>query len=171
MAVAERVTARVKVGKLQLQAEDSNTRLRQAYESLGHCLHRACTAPSQEAFPADEVLQFCDRIRTEQQTLLAIRERLASQYDEVLGVPLLRLKEDLKDGMGMVERVTISPASQADGKRLGDLALPEGVQFVVLRRGEALIFPAAESVLRAGDQVTVIGKRSVVPNALQLLRT
>ena len=41
MAVAERVARRVQVAKLQLQAVDTEARLRQAYESLGQCLYAA----------------------------------------------------------------------------------------------------------------------------------
>src|SRR3989449_8026982 len=39
MAVAERVARRVQVAKLQFQADDTEARLRQAYEYLGQCLY------------------------------------------------------------------------------------------------------------------------------------
>jgi len=170
-ALAERVTLRVQAGKLQFRAEETEARLRHAYESLGACLHRTRTAPYAGAFPADEVHQLCERIHTEQRTLQELRDKLASHDDDSLVVPLVRLQEDLRESGGTVERVTISPTAHADGKRLSELVFPEGVHVVAIRRDDALIFPTETVVLRAGDQVTLVGNRSVIPSALQSLRT
>src|SRR5205809_7522023 len=123
MAVAERVARRVQAAKLQLQADDTEARLRQAYESLGQCLYTTHTAQTPETLKAiDEALPVCESIRAEQHTLQAIRDRLASQFsDEALTIPLIRLHEDLQAGGGTLERVTIPPGIQADGRRLADL--------------------------------------------------
>jgi Trk K+ transport system NAD-binding subunit len=49
--------------------------------------------------------------------------------------------------------------------------LPENVRIVLVRRNETLLFPSAHLVLRAGDQITLIGTRSELPGALQSFRT
>lgn len=171
MAVAERVARRVQVTKLQLQAEDAEARLRQTYEALGQCLYTAQAAHSPEAVNAEAALPLCESVRTEQRALQEIRDRLASRYDDVLIVPLIRLQEDLQTGGGTIERVTIAPNAPADGKPLGEATLPENVRIVLVRRSDALLFPSAHLVLRAGDQVTLIGTRSELPGALQSFRT
>ena len=171
VVVAERVALRVQVGKLQLHAEDTESRLGQAYEALGQCLygtHRA--APAKRA-PVDTALPIVGRIRIEHQALQELRDQLASLYDETLTLPLSRLQDDLKEGGGTVERVTIAPGSQADGKRLGELDLPLTVRLVALRRGSSLIIPSGGVVLQAGDDITLLGNRSAVPAALHILRT
>lgn len=170
MAVAERVARRVQIAKLQLQAADAEARLQQVYESLGHCLYTAHTAKSPDAWRIDEALPLCENIRAEQRTLQGIRDRLTSRYDDVLSAPLVRLQEDLQDGSGAVERVTITPASPADGRPLSAVRLPEGVRIVLVRRVDALLLPTDDLVLKAGDQVTILGDRSAVPGALQALR-
>jgi hypothetical protein len=170
MAVAERVARRVQIAKLQLQAGDSEVRLQQAYESLGHCLYTAHTAKSPDAWRIDEAYPLCENIRAEHRTLQGIRDRLTSRYDDVLSVPLVRLQEDLQDGGGAVERVTITPASPADGRPLSAMRLPESVRIVLVRRVDALLLPTGELVLKAGDQVTILGDRAAIPDALQLLR-
>ncbi|TAL09021.1 MAG: hypothetical protein EPO02_11505, partial [Nitrospirae bacterium] len=169
MAVAERVARRVQVTKLQLQAEDAEARLRQAQESLGQRLYAAHTTQPHDPANLDEALPLCEDIRAEQRALQEIRDRLASRYDDVLIVPLIRLQEDLQTGGGTIERVTITPRAQADGKPLGEVALPESVRIVLVRRNDSLLFPSAQMILRAGDQVTVIGNRSAFPSALQSL--
>jgi len=171
MAVAERVARRVQIAKLQLQAEDAETRLRQTYEALGQGLYAAYTTRSPETVNLDDALPLCESIRTEQRALQEIRDRLASRYDDVLVVPLIRLQEDLQDGGGTIERVTITPNAGADGKPLGEVLLPDSVRVVLVRRNECLFYPSAQLVLQAGDQVTVIGNRSALPSALQVLRT
>jgi K+/H+ antiporter YhaU regulatory subunit KhtT len=174
MTVAERVTRRIQVTKLRFQADDTEARLRQAYESLGQCLYTTYTAQTPETLKViDAALPVCESIRAEHRTLQAIQDRLASQYqyyDEAPTIPLIRLHEDLQAGGGTVERVTIAPGIQADGRRLADLTLPESVGIVLIRRGESLQIPQAETVLKAGDQVTLVGRRSAMPAALQTLR-
>ena len=169
MAVAERVARRVQVTKLQLQAEDAEARLRQTYESLGQCLYVAHAAHSPEALKIDAALPLCESIRAEQRALQEIRDRLASRYDDVLIVPLIRLQEDLQAGGGTIERITITPTAQADGKPLSDVSLPESVRIVLVRRNDSLMLPSAQLILRAGDQATVIGTRSALPGAIQSL--
>jgi hypothetical protein len=170
MAVAERVARRVQVTKLQLQAENAEARLRQAYESMGqhmynvHASHLPGTAQI-----IDDSLPLCEGIRAEQRALQEIRDRLASRYDDVLIIPLIRLQEDLQAGGGAVERITIVPSAQADGKPISTVALPESVKIALVRRNDALIFPSDQMVLRAGDQVTIIGNRSALPGAIQSL--
>lgn len=169
MAVAERVARRVQVTKLQLQAEDAEARLRQAYESLGERLHAADSTHSPETAQIDDSLPLCENIRAEQRALQEIRDRLASRYDDVLIVPLIRLQEDLQAGGGTIERVTIVPSAQSDGKPISTVALPESVRIVLVRRNDSLLFPSDQMVLRAGDQVTIIGNRSALPGAIQAL--
>jgi len=170
MAVAERVARRMQVAKLQLQAIDAEARLQQAYDSLGQCLYAAHRAKSPDALRIDDALPLCENIRAEQHALQGIRDRLASRYDDVLSVPLIRLQEDLQDGGGTIERVTIAPTSPADERPLNAVVLPESVRIVLVRRVDALLLPTGDLVLKAGDQVTLIGDRSAVPGALQALR-
>ena len=170
MAVAERVARRVQVAKLQLQTVDAEARLQQAYEALGHCLYTAHAAKSPDAWRVDDALPLCENVRAEQRTLQGIRDRLTPRYDDVLNVPLIRLQEDLQEGGGTAERVTLTPASSADGRPLSAVALPESVRIILIRRGDALLLPTGDLVLKAGDQVTIIGDRSAVPGALQSLQ-
>jgi hypothetical protein len=170
VVVAERVALRVHAGKLQLHAEDTESRLGQAYESLGQCLYGTHHASPGKGAPIDTALPIVARIRIEHQVLQELRDQMASLYDETLTLPLSRLQDDLKKGGGTVERVTITPGSQADGKRLADLDLPATVRLIVLRRGTTLIIPSGSVVLQAGDDITLLGNRSAIPAALRILR-
>ncbi len=171
VVVAERLALRVQVGKLQLQTDAAEGRLRQAYESLGQHLFRYRQQSSGDDPPLESTLPFTERIRTEHQLVQDLRDRLTSLSDETLLLPLARLQEDLRAGGGTIERLTISPGALADGKRLGDLNLPQTVRFVALRRGEDLLIPSGDLVLQAGDDITLLGVRSAIPPALKALRT
>jgi K+/H+ antiporter YhaU regulatory subunit KhtT len=170
LAVAERVAARVQVGKLQLLAEDAEVRLRSAYESLGQCLYRARSVSQSPVHPAEEILPSFYRIRAEQQTLQNVRDQLTTQYDELLGGALMQLRRDLQAAGGTMERVTVGPTSQAAGKVLNDVPFPTSVTLVAIRRGETVVFPSDGVILTVGDQVTLVGPRSFLPAAIQLFR-
>jgi hypothetical protein len=171
VVVAERLALRVQVGKLQLQADAAEGRLREAYESLGQHLFRCRQEASLDDPPLESTLPLTERIRIEHQLVQDLRDRLTSLSDETLLLPLSRLQEDLRAGGGTIERLTISPGALADGKRLADLSLPQTVRFVALRRGEDLLIPSGDLVLQAGDDITLLGVRSAVPPALKILRT
>jgi K+/H+ antiporter YhaU regulatory subunit KhtT len=171
VVVAERLALRVQVGKLQLQADAAEGRLREAYESLGQHLFRCRQESSQNDPPLESTLPLTERIRTEHQLVQDLRDRLTSLSDETLLLPLSHLQEDLRAGGGTIERLTISPGALADGKRLADLSLPHTVRFVALRRGEDLLIPSGDLVLQAGDEITLLGARSAIPPALKILRT
>lgn len=170
LAVAERVAARVQVGKLQLLAEDAEVRLRSAYETLGQCLYRARSVSQPPTYPGEEILPSFYRIRAEHQALQNVRDRLATQYDELLGGALMQLRRDLQAAGGMMERVTVGPTSQAAGKILNDVTFPASVTIVAIRRGETVVFPSDGVTLTVGDHVTLVGPRSSLPAAMQLLR-
>jgi hypothetical protein len=171
LAVAERVAVRVHLTKLQLQADDAEARLQLAYEALGQCLYDSRRVRSGDSMAADAALPLSINIRHEQQLLQELRDRLASHYDEVLTVPLAQLQQDLKEGGGTVERVTISPGAQADGKLVSELGVPDAVRLVAVRRDQTILIASGSLRLQAGDELTVLGRRSALPQALQILRT
>ena len=51
--------------------------------------------------------------------------------------------------------VEVPPASVADGRRIAEIAIPEGCTVVSVRRGNETIIPDGSTVLQAGDLVTV----------------
>lgn len=50
----------------------------------------------------------------------------------------------------------VAPSAPADGTRLVDLGLPEGVLVVLVVRGDERLIPEGSTRLRAGDQLTVL---------------
>jgi hypothetical protein len=170
LAVAERVAVRVHVAKLQLQSNDAEARLQLAYEALGQCLYDSRTVRA-NAMAVDAALPLSTNIRQQQLLLQELRDRLASHYDELLTIPLAQLQQDLKDGGGTVERVTIAAGAQADGKLVSELGVPETVRLVAIRRGQSILIASGSLRLQAGDELTVLGRRSALPQALQVLRT
>jgi Trk K+ transport system NAD-binding subunit len=52
-----------------------------------------------------------------------------------------------------------------------DLQLPPAVRLLAVRRGQTLVIPVGSLVLQAGDDITLLGSRSSVAPALQILGT
>ena len=53
-----------------------------------------------------------------------------------------------------------------EGTRLRDLSIPDGALIAMIRRGDDMIIPRGDTVLEAGDRLTVLGK----PEAILQLR-
>ena len=73
-------------------------------------------------------------------------------------------------GRGVVQlqqlRVTKSPTT--GGKRLRDVAMPPGVLLGVISRKGATLIPHGDSIVEAGDLITLIGRRELVESVKTL---
>ena len=62
---------------------------------------------------------------------------------------------------------TVSAASEAAGKNLIELRLPEGTLIGLLERDNEMFIPTGHTVLRAGDKVVLFGAASVINDAMR----
>lgn len=67
-----------------------------------------------------------------------------------------RLKQRTQPGAGFFE-MPIRPGSMADGLRVRELKWPESATLVSVRRGDSVLIPHGDTVLRVGDTITAFG--------------
>jgi CIC family chloride channel protein len=90
------------------------------------------------------------------------REEAVRAYHEALGTSTdveltrLRLAQRTDPGAGYYQ-FRIPPGSIADGRRVREVAWPEGTTLVSVRRQREVMVPAGDTVLRSGDVVTAFG--------------
>jgi CIC family chloride channel protein len=90
------------------------------------------------------------------------REEAVRAYHEALGTTTdteltrLRLAQRTDPGAGY-HQFRIPPGSIADGRRIRDVAWPEGTTLVSIRREREVMIPTGDSALQAGDVVTAFG--------------
>ena len=66
----------------------------------------------------------------------------------------------LRDGDLELVKLTVGEASPASGRRIGEIGLPRGSIIVAVdRKGDELVIPTGDTVLRTLDQVIVMCKR------------
>ena len=65
--------------------------------------------------------------------------------------------EDFARGQIELQEIVASPSAKALGKPLKEIRLPSSLKIGYLVRGETLAVPTADTVLEAGDKITVIG--------------
>lgn len=90
------------------------------------------------------------------------REEAVRAYHEALGsstdaeLSRLRLAQRTDPGAGY-HQFRIPPGSIADGRRIREVAWPEGTTLVSIRRHREVLVPTGDSVLLVGDVVTAFG--------------
>ena len=90
------------------------------------------------------------------------REEAVRAYHEALGTTTdaeltrLRLAQRTDPGAGY-HQFRVPPGSMADGRRIREVAWPEGTTLVSIRREREVMVPTGDSVLQAGDVVTAFG--------------
>lgn len=90
------------------------------------------------------------------------REEAVKAYHQALGAATdqhlvrERLRQRTEPGARYFE-FRIPPGSVADGKKVGEVAWPEGCTLVAVRRGTEVLVPKGSTVLRRNDVVTAFG--------------
>lgn len=90
------------------------------------------------------------------------REEAVRAYHEALGTTTdteltrLRLAQRTDPGAGYYQ-FRVPPGSIADGRRVRDVAWPEGTTLVSVRRHREVMVPSGDTVLLSGDVVTAFG--------------
>lgn len=95
-------------------------------------------------------------------TALLVADLLRGQplYDVLLERLTAGWHDDVATPRSTVMAVTVESRSPADGSPVRDLALPDGVRLVEVRRGLGTLDPSEETVLRTGDRVVVAATAS-----------
>ncbi len=73
-------------------------------------------------------------------------------------------------GKGEVVEVTVAPKSKAVGKEIKNVDIPKSCTLAMITRGDELIPPRGDTVIQAGDLVTVVGKPDAVLKVTKFLR-
>lgn len=113
-----------------------------------HVLDRLDVAPSR-------IIELVERQRAAHYPLL--RARFAGEVDAV-------------DHTEQLEPVSLPRGCQSCGKTLRELGLDDGTATAIVRHGERLLDPAADTVLAEGDTVVLRGPEDVVARASSRLQ-
>ncbi|MBV9103039.1 MAG: NAD-binding protein [Candidatus Eremiobacteraeota bacterium] len=93
-------------------------------------------------------------------TLVSSTEIILDLINEYVNAQDYSIITRLRDGDLELLKLTVGPESPSNGKRIGDIGLPRGsIVVAVDRPGDELVIPSGDTVLHAGDQVIVMGKR------------
>ncbi len=76
------------------------------------------------------------------------------------------LRADLEAGGGTIVQAVLGKESSLVGKRLKDIKLPEDTLLGTIVRDDKVIIPDGQTLLRAGDKVTLLGKAEDVEKVM-----
>jgi trk system potassium uptake protein TrkA len=92
-------------------------------------------------------------------TLISSTEVILDAINAQVNVHDYSLITKLKDGDLELVKLRIPPGSPADGKRIVDVGLPRSsIVVAVDRRGEDMLIPTGDTLVRAGDTVILMVK-------------
>jgi K+/H+ antiporter YhaU regulatory subunit KhtT len=77
------------------------------------------------------------------------------------------LRSDLEAGGGTIVQAVLGEESPLIGKRLKDITLPEDTLLGTIVRDDEIVIPDGQTLLRAGDKITLLGKAEDVEKALE----
>jgi trk system potassium uptake protein TrkA len=93
-------------------------------------------------------------------TLVSSTEIILNLINDYVNAQDYAIVTKLHDGELELLKLKVAPGSPADGRRIGDVGLPRGsIVVAVDRKGEDLLIPSGDTVLRSGDELVVMCKR------------
>ncbi len=94
-------------------------------------------------------------------TLISSTEVILDAIDAHVNAADYSIIAKLRDSDLEIVRMTLPPGCRADGKRVVDLGLPRSsVVVAVDRKGEDLLIPNGDTLVRAGDGVLLVVKKN-----------
>jgi K+/H+ antiporter YhaU regulatory subunit KhtT len=87
-------------------------------------------------------------------------DRLRKQYSQDYIVN--KLSDDLASSNSVIDQIYISPKSNVVDKLLKDILLPKEALISAIKRGNDMIIPDGNTMLKANDTVIVLGKEEDV---------
>jgi hypothetical protein len=77
------------------------------------------------------------------------------------------LRADLETGGGTIVQAVLGKESSMVGKRLKDIKLPEDTLLGTIVRDDKIVIPDGQTLLQAGDKVTLLGKTEDVEKVVE----
>lgn len=99
--------------------------------------------------------------RTKQNEYEQLKKKHSSDY------VVNKLSEDLSAAGAIIDQVVISDQSDVVNKLLKEILLPKEALVSAVKREEEVIIPDGNTLLKAGDQVIVIGKKDDVEKVVK----
>ena len=78
--------------------------------------------------------------------------------------------QSVEDGEAEVIEAVALSTSALVGRPLRDVDIPDGVKVAAVRRGDQLLFPRGDFVIKAGDHVVLFAEREAVPSVEKMFR-
>ncbi|UCD28735.1 MAG: Trk system potassium transporter TrkA [Planctomycetota bacterium] len=88
----------------------------------------------------------------------------------VLRDPAVQAIQYFARGQIVMERIEVSHQSQVIGKTLESLSLPAGVRIGTVTQQDKTVVPTGETILDAGDHITLIGATEIFHKVLPMFR-
>lgn len=168
----ERSTEFVMLNKVKMERKAIERSIDDIYGKLGDAYYRSDRKKRSKT--ADKALQdLVDKIRLEKKNLetksLEIQQLYSELSPEIVEREKLNSLHDLlSEGEATLEFIRIMPNCPLVNKKLKNAKLPNGVLVAVILRDVEMIVPNGTAILKAGDHITLIGKRKELAVANKL---
>ena len=162
-----------KLAKLKWEQNVLQREIEKAFTALG--------GQAYELFTAGQLPELGNAAREKFEHLRSLEDKLEEKEKEIEGLSqslgaagasspdLKDLRKDLEGAGGTILQITVKPQSFAANKALHQITLPQDLILGVILRGEEMIIPTRDTILLAGDRLTLLGKKEAVQQAEQML--
>ncbi len=156
------------VTKLKWERRTIQKEIVAALRELG-ILFFSLKSAAEKSSLADRSKELLSRIDKLEEELSGKEEEILNLTSRMDGKHVRGLRRDLELGDGSIEQVVLAEGASLVGQKLMDIKLPAEVLVgTIVRQGEVII-PDGKTVLRAGDRVTLLGKKDDVKKIIQKL--
>jgi K+/H+ antiporter YhaU regulatory subunit KhtT len=165
--ISERTSDVTALTKLKHELASLPKQLEVEYLNLGRAvlaLHRSGElSPENETFREQikKLEELDNTFRTKQNEYEQLKKKHSSNY------VVNKLSEDLSAANAIIDQVIISEKSDVVNKSLKEILLPKEALVSAIKREEEVIIPDGNTLLKAGDQVVVIGKNDDVEEVVK----
>jgi K+/H+ antiporter YhaU regulatory subunit KhtT len=165
--ISERASDVTALAKLKHKLAALPKQLEVEFLNLGRAVLALCRSgefsPENETFREQikKLEELDNTFRTKQNEYEQLKKKHSSDY------VVNKLSKDLSAANAIIDQVIISEKSNVANKLLKEILLPKEALVSAVKREEDVIIPDGNTLLKAGDQVIVIGKKDDVEKVVK----
>ncbi|MBN1352967.1 hypothetical protein JXJ21_26490 [candidate division KSB1 bacterium] len=166
--VSEKASELSRLTRLKWDQHNLQNEIEQEFIELGGRIYDQWSEKS--SIKVDETIaEVIEKIKDLEAKLLLKETEIEEISKSVYKKNIKDLQTSLDAGGGTVEQIVLTEKSPAVGQKLSKLEFPNDSLIGMIVRDDEVVIPHGDTVLQAGDKITVLGKKEDVDAAISFL--
>ena len=163
--IAITTSENTQVAKLLYHIYELEKKLEKLHVEIGKTVYEHSNHPALELLDNKDVREHLSRIKIIQQDIISLEKEINLLREEGIKSKLDELKQYMRRGGFTIDELIVEKNSEAEGKEIGSLLLPQRIIIIAVIHHNMLLIPENDLQILEGDTVFILASRDRLKDA------